>query len=239
MNEREIVLDTETTGLEKAEHSIIEVGCLEIIDRRITGRSFHRYVNPGRSIDEGAIAVHGITMEQLRDKPRFDGIAGELLEFIGDANLVIHNADFDMGFLEVEYQRCGRAGDWPPPGQVIDTLKLARDKHPNQRNSLDALCKRYEVDNSGRELHGALLDAELLADVYLALTGGQNSLSLGAEQGDDGPRRSVAEVLAAAGRAPRAAVIGEEEQARHQAYLDLLDKAAGQSVWRANLHTST
>ena len=126
--EREIVLDTETTGLEAAEHSIIEIGCLEIIDRRITGRSYHQYINPGRSIDDGAIAVHGITNEQLRDKPRFDEITDELLAFIGDAKLVIHNADFDMGFLAVEFERCGRAADWPPPGEVIDSLLLARKK---------------------------------------------------------------------------------------------------------------
>ncbi len=231
MLEREVVLDTETTGLEKAEHSIIEVGCLEIIDRRITGRSFHRFINPGRSIDEGAVAVHGITMAQLQDKPRFTAIADELLEFIGDASLVIHNADFDMGFLQVEFERCGRGESWPPAGPVVDTLKLARNKHPNQRNSLDALCKRYEVDNSGRELHGALLDAELLAEVYLRLTGGQDSLSLGGAQVASGPVRSVADVLAEAGREPRRLQLTAEEQARHEAYLQLLQKASGDCLW--------
>lgn len=229
--EREIVLDTETTGLEAAEHSIIEVGCLEIFDRRVTGRTFHRYVNPGRSIDEGAIAVHGITMADLRDKPRFEGIADELLEFIGDANLVIHNADFDMGFLQVEFERCGRAADWPPPGQVIDSLKLAREKHPNQRNSLDALCKRYEVDNSGRELHGALLDAELLADVYLALTGGQSTLSLKSVAESSGPGRSIEEVLAAAGKRPRLMQTSAEELEVHRRYLDKLQDASGACLW--------
>lgn len=232
MSDREIVLDTETTGLDPAEHSIIEVGCLEIFDRRITGRSFHEFCNPGRSIDQGAAAVHGITMEQLRDKPPFSGIADALLEFIGDANLVIHNADFDMGFLAAEFNRCGRAEDWPPPGQVIDSLKLARNKHPNQRNSLDALCKRYEVDNSGRDLHGALLDAELLADVYLRLTGGQNSLSLGAAEQASGPTRSVADVIAALGP-PRLAQTPPEEQEQHRAYLQLLQQASGQCVWLA------
>ena len=230
--EREIVLDTETTGLEASEHSIIEVGCLEIVDRRITGRSFHRYINPGRSIDEGAIAVHGITMEQLRDKPTFDGIAQELLDFIGDAKLVIHNAEFDMGFLEVEYQRCGREADWPPPGEVIDSLLLARKKHPNQRNSLDALCKRYEVDNSNRELHGALLDAELLADVYLRLTGGQNALSLSTQEEASGPQRTAAEVMAALGKQPVVQQISADEQQIHEAYLEVLQKASGDCIWR-------
>ncbi len=231
MNEREIVLDTETTGLEATEHSIIEIGCLEIIDRRLTGRSYHQYINPGRSIDEGAIAVHGITMEMLRDKPRFDGIADELLAFIGDARLVIHNAEFDMGFLAAEFKRCGRAGDWPPPGEVVDSLKLARAKHPNQRNSLDALCKRYEVDNSGRELHGALLDAQLLADVYLALTGGQSSLSLKTAADAAGPGRSIAEVIAATGREPKRSQLRAEQAEAHRRYLELLEKASGNCLW--------
>lgn len=229
--EREIVLDTETTGLEAAHHSIIEVGCLEIIDRRITGKTFHRYVNPGRAIDEGAVAVHGITMEQLRDKPKFEGIADELLEFIGDARLVIHNAEFDMGFLQVEYERCGRAADWPPPGEVVDSLLLARKKHPNQRNSLDALCKRYEVDNSNRELHGALLDSELLAEVYLRLTGGQNALQLSTQAEAAGPVRSAADVIAAMGKSPRLQHASEQEAAVHEAYLETLQQASGDCVW--------
>ncbi len=233
--EREIVLDTETTGLEAAEHSIIEVGCLEIIDRRITGRSYHQYINPGRSIDDGAIAVHGITNEQLRDKPRFDEITDELLAFIGDAKLVIHNADFDMGFLAVEFERCGRAADWPPPGEVIDSLLLARKKHPGQRNSLDALCKRYEVDNSGRELHGALLDAELLAEVYLLLTGGQNKLLLSSGVDESNPGRSVAEVLAALGKQPRVQAASAAEREAHAAYLQRLREAAGDCLWTDEL----
>lgn len=229
--EREIVLDTETTGLEAAEHSIIEVGCLEIIDRRITGRSYHQYINPGRSIDEGAVAVHGITTEQLRDKPRFGEITDELLAFIGDAKLVIHNADFDMGFLAVEFERCGREADWPPPGEVIDSLLLARKKHPGQRNSLDALCKRYEVDNSGRDLHGALLDAELLAEVYLLLTGGQNKLLLTSGVDESNPGRSAAEVIAALGKQPRVQAANEQERVAHAAYLEGLRKAAGDCLW--------
>lgn len=229
--EREIVLDTETTGLEAREHSIIEVGCLEIIDRRITGRSYHQFINPGRSIDEGAIAVHGITKEQLQDKPKFDGVADDLLAFIGDAKLVIHNAEFDMGFLAVEFERCGRQADWPPPGEVIDSLVLARKKHPNQRNSLDALCKRYEVDNSGRELHGALLDAELLAEVYLRLTGGQNSLELANQAESAAAQRSMSDVLAAIGRQPPVCKATEQELQRHQAYLEQLQEASDDCVW--------
>lgn len=229
--EREIVLDTETTGLEAADHSIIEVGCLEIIDRRITGRTYHQYINPGRSIDEGAMAVHGITMEQLRDKPKFAEITDELLEFIGDAKLVIHNADFDMGFLAVEFGRCGRAADWPPPGEVIDSLLVARKKHPGQRNSLDALCKRYEVDNSGRDLHGALLDAELLAEVYLLLTGGQNKLQLSSGVDESNPGRTVAEVIAALGKQPRVHMANEAERSAHAAYLERLRAAAGDCLW--------
>ena len=234
--EREIVLDTETTGLEAAEHSIIEVGCLEIIDRRITGRSFHEFVNPGRSIDAGALAVHGISLEQLRDKPPFSGIADKLLEFIGDARLVIHNADFDMGFLAVEFERCGRSADWPPSGEVLDSLVLARKKHPKQRNSLDALCKRYEVDNTGRQLHGALLDAELLAEVYLRLTGGQNALVLKSAEENRGPGRSAAEVIAAMakqGKSPKLLEASAEEQAIHADYLQLLQKASGDCQWLA------
>ena len=226
---REIVLDTETTGLNPAVDGIIEIGALEIVDRRITGRRFHEYINPGRSIDDGAVAVHGITDEMLRDKPPFKAIAQELLEFLGDAALVIHNAEFDMGFLAAEFGRCQRAADWPPTGEVIDTLKLARDKHPNQRNSLDALCKRYEVDNSGRDLHGALLDAQLLADVYLRLTGGQNSLELSASGGPRGQVRSIDEVLA--GREPRRVMVGADELETHQRYLEKMREAEGGCLW--------
>lgn len=230
-SERLIVLDTETTGLEAQHHSIIEVGCLEVIDRRITGNSFHEYVNPGRRIDDGAIAVHGITNEYLRDKPKFEGIAQALLDFIGDAKLVIHNAEFDMGFLQVEYQRCERSADWPPAGEVIDSLLLARKKHPNQRNSLDALCKRYEVDNSNRELHGALLDAQLLADVYLRLTGGQDSLQLSTRTQASGPVRSAADVMAALGKSPRVQKANEQELQQHAASLQTLQEASGDCLW--------
>lgn len=181
---RQVVLDTETTGLEWAQdHRIIEVGCVELINRRFTGRHFHRYINPERDIDNGAVEIHGITQEYLKDKPTFDIVSGELLEFISDAELVIHNAVFDLGFLNYELRRMN-LGDrvFEDQSRVVDTLLLARQLHPGQRNNLDALCKRYGVDNSQRTLHGALLDAEILADVYLLMTGGQTDLGLGGEQ---------------------------------------------------------
>jgi DNA polymerase-3 subunit epsilon len=178
---RQIVLDTETTGLEVSQgHRIIEIGCIEIVARRPTGRHFHRYLNPGRDIDEAAIAVHGITLERLRHEPGFGDIARELLDFICGAELVIHNATFDVGFLDAELRRLpGEHAGIGSICRVLDTLVLARELHPGQRNSLDALCKRYGIDNSKRELHGALLDARILADVYLAMTGGQSALALG------------------------------------------------------------
>ena len=180
---RQIVLDTETTGLATSQgHRIIEIGCLELVNRRLTGRKFHRYLNPDREIDDGAEAVHGISRADLETAPRFPEIADELLDFLKDAELVIHNAVFDVGFIEHELKLMKH--DKPRITQhatVLDTLKMAREKHPGQRNSLDALCKRYEVDASNRELHGALIDAELLARVYLAMTGGQTALSLDEE----------------------------------------------------------
>ena len=181
---RQIVLDTETTGLEPEQgHRIIEIGCVEMINRRLTGRTFHHYLNPERDIDPGAQEVHGLSREFLSDKPLFGDVADEFLEFVGDAELVIHNAPFDVGFLDAELTRLARE---LPAMQVVcpvlDTLVLAREMHPGQRNSLDALCRRYQVDNSQRELHGALLDARILAEVYLAMTGGQAALSLGTER---------------------------------------------------------
>src|SRR3954464_10920788 len=177
---RQIVLDTETTGLEHATgHRIVEIGCVEIVNRRLTGRKFHKYVNPEREIDAGALAVHGIGPELLRGAPKFAEIADELVAFISGAELVIHNAPFDVGFVDAELARL--PGDPRTVAQlcrVLDTLALARSLHPGQRNSLDALCKRYSVDNSKRDLHGALLDAGILVDVYLAMTGGQSALAL-------------------------------------------------------------
>lgn len=178
---RQIVLDTETTGLEpQLGHRIIEIGCVELINRKLTGRHYHQYINPEREVDQGAMEVHGITNEFLVDKPRFKAIVGEFWDFIRGAELVIHNAAFDIGFLNHEFARLNMAPVTTECG-VLDTLFMARQKHPGQKNSLDALCKRYGVDNSHRDLHGALLDAEILADVYLLMTGGQTALELGSD----------------------------------------------------------
>lgn len=181
---RQIVLDTETTGLDPLQgHRVIEIGCVEIENRRLTGRHYHCYLNPDREIDDGAVQVHGITSQFLADKPRFKQVAAEFLDFVRGAELVIHNAPFDLGFLNHELQLVDRAQEsMEAQCSVIDTLVMARKKHPGQRNSLDALCKRYEVDNSQRDLHGALLDAEILADVYLLMTGGQTILQLQNEE---------------------------------------------------------
>jgi len=229
---RQIILDTETTGLEADRgHRIIEIGCVELVNRRLTGRRFHRYLNPERDIDEGAVAVHGITRAQLESEPRFREITAELLDFCDGAELVIHNAAFDVGFLDAELKRL--PGEFKPMlsrCRVLDTLALARELHPGQRNSLDALCKRYSVDNSQRDLHGALLDAMILADVYLAMTGGQGALALGEE------RKTAGSASAAAAR-PRVAVrrnaalavirATEAELAAHEALLDRVAKSAG------------
>jgi|GEM_PF-36015 len=196
---RSVVLDTETTGMPVTDgHRIIEIGCVEVIGRRLTGRHYHVYLQPDREVDEGAIAVHGITNEFLVDKPRFRDIADEFFEFIKDAQLVIHNAAFDLGFINNEFALLGQQerAEITDHCSVLDTLLMARERHPGQRNSLDALCKRYGVDNSGRDLHGALLDAEILADVWLTMTGGQTNLSLAGdgESSDGGrpsPRRSA------------------------------------------------
>jgi len=177
---RQVILDTETTGLEVDKgHKIIEVGCVELVNRKLTGNHYHRYINPEREVDQGAIEVHGITLQNLLDKPIFANIATELLNFIAGAELIIHNADFDLGFLNAEFKFLdGKFEGIESICGIIDTLQLARHRHPGQRNSLDALCERYSVDNSQRDLHGALLDAEILADVYLSMTGGQTSLGL-------------------------------------------------------------
>ncbi len=234
---RQIVLDTETTGLEPAQgHRIIEIGCVELVNRQLTGNTYHQYLQPDREIDEGAIEVHGITNEFLNDKPRFSDVVDEFLGFVGDAELVIHNAPFDVGFINHELT-LGQHGvsDIARRCRVVDTLVLAREMHPGQRNSLDALCKRYEIDNSQRELHGALLDAEILADVYLAMTGGQVTLSLdrssaGGEAGrqDTGIRRLPAD------RPPLPILTAStEERAAHEARLDGIEKATGDTcVWR-------
>jgi DNA polymerase-3 subunit epsilon len=246
---RQIVLDTETTGLSTAQgHRIIEIGCIEMINRRITGHEFHRFLNPERDIDEGAEAVHGISRAQLETEPYFRDIADEFLEFITGGELIIHNADFDVGFLEYELGLMQH----PRPHvaehcRVLDTLSLAREIHPGQRNSLDALCKRYEIDASRRDVHGALIDSELLARVYLAMTGGQSSLLLDEEEGGRSSSRATAGVgmpatttagdgSPSAGR-PQAAscrltVIEPtpEELAAHDAMLEKIRKS-GACVW--------
>ena len=232
---RQIVLDTETTGLEPADgHRIIEIGCVELLDRRLTGNTYHQYIQPDREIDAGAIEVHGITNESLADKPRFADIAVEFLEFVQGAELVIHNAPFDVGFINHEFALLENSpGSVNDHCGVLDTLTLARRMHPGQRNSLDALCRRYEIDNSQRQLHGALLDAEILADVYLAMTGGQVSLSLDAHVDSNGQRRDGIRRLAAE-RPPLAVIRADDaECAAHMARLDAIDKACdGTSVWR-------
>lgn len=229
---RQIVLDTETTGLSPEEgHRIIEIGCIELLNRRVTRNRFHVYLNPERSIDPGASEVHGIRDEFLADKPRFVEIAGDFLNFVGGAELVIHNAPFDVGFLNHELRRLGEdQGELGSYCAVTDTLALARKKHPGQRNSLDALCKRYGVDNSRRELHGALLDAEILADVYLAMTGGQMTL-LGEEEGTAlraVTANAATQTLHMAARPPlRVLRASEAETALHRRCLEVIRKASG------------
>jgi DNA polymerase-3 subunit epsilon len=232
---RQIVLDTETTGLEPSEgHRIIEIGCVELINRQITGNTWHQYLQPDREIDAGAIEVHGITNESLADKPRFADIAEDFLTFIKDAELVIHNAPFDVGFLDHELKLIGR--NMQPIAQrcsVVDTLIIARRKHPGQRNSLDALCKRYEIDNSQRELHGALLDAEILADVYLTMTGGQASLSLDSHTDSSGVQVQDVRRLPADRPPLRVVTATADEQAAHDARLEAIARACGGTVvWR-------
>jgi DNA polymerase-3 subunit epsilon len=232
---RQVVLDTETTGLEvELEHRVIEIGCVEIFNRRVTGRHFHRYLNPERDIDEGAIEVHGLTREKLQKEATFAEIRAEFLEFVRGAELIIHNAAFDVAFLNAELGRgesIDRIGDLC---RVLDTLALARQMHPGQRNSLDALCKRYSVDNSRRDYHGALLDARLLAEVYLAMTGGQAALILSAEP-DPSLARSRHESAGGTSTAIPLVVISanEEELGVHEQVLALLDRASsGRTVWR-------
>jgi DNA polymerase III subunit epsilon len=235
---RQIVLDTETTGLEpELNHRVIEIGCVELVNRRPTGRTFHRYLNPEREIDDGALAVHGISRTDLDGQPRFAEIAEELLAFLASAELVIHNAAFDVAFLEAELARLpGEPRQLGAICQVLDTLALARELHPGQRNSLDALCKRYDVDNSARELHGALLDARILADVYLAMTGGQGALALA----EAGAPEHTAEG-ARGGRVPLRTALplavplaSAAELAAHEIMLAVIAKASGgRCLWAA------
>lgn len=235
---RQIVLDTETTGLEPSQgHRIIEIGCVELVGRRLTGNNFHVYINPEREIDAAAIEVHGITNEFLADKPQFADVSEEFIRYVRDAELIIHNAPFDVGFLNHELKRLA-SGDQAVDEMcgVIDTLVMARRMHPGARNSLDALCKRYEVDNSQRDLHGALLDAEILADVYLAMTGGQVSLNLAAEDVGAGEgEASVTTIRRLSADRPPLPVItaSADEKAAHDAFLELIDKSSdGGTLWR-------
>ena len=230
---RQIVLDTETTGLDPSQgHRIIEIAGIEMVNRRLTGRHLHKYIDPEREIDEGAQAVHGITREFLAGKPKFADIADEFLEFINGAELIIHNAPFDLGFLNAELRRLDRVPVETVCNGVTDTLKLARELHPAKRNSLDALCERYEIDNSSRTLHGALLDTELLADVFLAMTRGQNSLMI---EPDAAPRRQLGADGQVRQRQPllvrRASA---EEIAEHERLLAAIDQESkGACIWLA------
>jgi len=231
---RQIILDTETTGLDPADgHRIIEIGCVEMVGRRLTGNNFHQYLQPDREIDAGAIEVHGITNEFLADKPRFADIVADFVDYIQGAELVIHNAPFDVGFINHELRRCEPQRQVADLCGVLDTLTLARKLHPGQKNNLDALCRRYAIDNTHRELHGALLDAEILADVYLAMTGGQVALSLGSAD-TDGRDGGAEEIRRLPTDRPPLPVIraSDEELAEHQARLEAISAAAGgQSVW--------
>jgi len=227
---RQIVLDTETTGLDPREgHRIIEIGCVELIDRRLTDRRFHTYLNPERQIDEAAVKVHGIDNQFLADKPLFRDIVDDFLAFIDDTEVIIHNAPFDVGFLNAELTLLGaRFGRLEDHCSILDTLVLAKRKHPGQRNSLDALCKRYQIDNSRRDLHGALLDAEILASVFLAMTGGQ--ISLYQEEGTALPGPAAqSSAITSNGQRPKLKRMScpAEEQRRHEDRLRAIDQASG------------
>ena len=231
---RQIVLDTETTGLEPSQgHRIIEIGCVELINRRKTDNTFHQYLNPEREIEDGAYNVHGLSNEFLSDKPLFKDIAQDFIDFIRDAELIIHNAPFDLAFLNVELHKLGN--NWRKLEDfcvITDTLKIARELHPGQKNSLDALCGRYNVDNSSRNLHGALLDAQILLDVYLAMTGGQTSLSLDGDdvELDSGTQSQI--VLNPAQSSLRVIYANEDEIKAHEQILeDIKEKSLGECIW--------
>ncbi len=233
---RIIVLDTETTGLEPSlGHRVIEIGCVELVNRKLTGNHYHVYINPQREVEASAIEIHGITNEFLEDKPVFSQIAEDFLAFVNGAELVIHNAPFDVGFINHEFNHLTRSpGTIEGYCKITDSLALARKKHPGQRNSLDALCKRYGVDNSSRTLHGALLDSEILADVYLLMTGGQTALSLasqgqGGEAGSDDIRR-----LSPDRPALKVVQTSEYEWEEHRKKLDVIEKKGGQCLWKTS-----
>jgi DNA polymerase-3 subunit epsilon len=234
---RQIVLDTETTGLEATRgHRIIEIGCVELVNRKLTGQHYHQYINPQREVDQGAIEVHGITDAFLADKPLFAQVVDDFIAFVDGAELIIHNAPFDVGFINAELARlAGQQTLIDNRCGIIDTLKMARKKHPGQRNSLDALCGRYMVDNSQRDLHGALLDAEILADVYLSITGGQTAMLLGGSGGDGRPGEEGGHLRRVpASRQPLPVIHATAaELEAHASSLDNIDQASGGNVrWR-------
>ena len=231
---RQIVLDTETTGLSPQEgHRIIEIGCVEVVERKITQRNYHQYLQPDRLIDQGAIEVHGITNEYLADKPRFNRVVDDFLAFIKGAELIIHNADFDVGFLNHELNLLDQA--YPRIQdicEITDTLKLARSLHPGQQNSLDALCRRYEIDNSARTKHGALLDSEILADVYLMMTGGQITFDLPEQDQISLTQNSIDEPV----KPLKIQFASPEELAEHGRFLEIIRKASGECLWDRHLN---
>ncbi|WP_334039606.1 DNA polymerase III subunit epsilon [Alteromonas macleodii] len=231
---RQIVLDTETTGIDPKEgHRIIEIGCVEVVNRRLTGNHFHVYINPGRHIEQEAIEVHGITNEFLADKPTFSQVAQEFVSFIKGAQLVIHNAPFDVGFMDHEFgmEASTKGVSTNQICDVLDTLTLARQMHPGQKNNLDALCKRYGIDNSHRTLHGALLDAEILADVYLLMTGGQTKLKLASSSGSDADSTAIRRINRSANKL-KVIKASADEITQHEARLDIVEKAGGKCLWR-------
>ncbi len=230
---RQVVLDTETTGIGEG-HKIIEIGCIELIDRKFTGRQYHQYVNPQRLVDPEAMEVHGITDEFLLDKPLFGSVANDFIEFITGAQLVIHNAPFDVGFMDREFAQLNGYPKTVDICTVLDTLVLARKMHPGQRNSLDALCRRYGIDNSHRELHGALLDSEILADVYLLMTGGQTNLILeskAASQNNRGASVQSAAIDAELAAKLKTWGVSLDERSEHESVLELLTKKSEGPLW--------
>ncbi|MEN8169071.1 MAG: DNA polymerase III subunit epsilon [Pseudomonadota bacterium] len=235
---RKIVLDTETTGLEPANgHRIIEIGCVELINRRLTGNNYHVYLQPDREIDQGAMEVHGITNEFLSDKPRFADVVEDFIAFVSGAELIIHNAPFDVGFINTELSRIdsshGKVTDFC---SVLDTLVMARQMHPGQKNSLDALCKRYGINNEHRELHGALLDSEILADVYLTMTGGQTSLSLGGSGDSSAQQQGIRRLGSDRKRLP-VVHAATDELKLHDELLDIIEKKSDcNCLWKKTVN---
>jgi DNA polymerase-3 subunit epsilon len=230
---RQIVLDTETTGLEPSQgHRIIEIGCVELVNRRLTGNNYHQYIQPDREVDEGALQVHGISNEFLADKPRFGDIADDLMSYLKGAELVIHNAPFDVGFLDHELKLLGDGhGAISDFCRVTDTLVMARKMHPGQKNNLDALCKRYDVSNTHRDLHGALLDAEILSDVYLRMTGGQVGLALDSETAAEKQSGEVTVSRISSDRAPLRVVAASKDEL--SAHAEFLKKMGDACLWQA------